>query len=218
MPNKANPIKPLLLPLGDSALLIKFGDTLTQAANVAAIATARLLSAHQPPGAMEIVPGLVSVLVRYDRAKTQLNTLRGEVRLLLERETGPPEEPIKHRVTVTFDGDDLAEVTRLLGLSRDEFVSRHDRPLRVLATGFAPGFVYCGLHDGGFTVPRRTAVRPHVPAGTVLFAARQTAIASTPIRTGWHVIGRTSFQNFIATADPPTKLRPGDLVQFEDAS
>ena len=54
-----------------------------------------------------------------------------------------------------------------------------------------------------------------VPAGTVLFAAGQTAIAATPIRTGWHVVGRTQFQNFDPSAEPPTRLAPGDEVSFE---
>jgi inhibitor of KinA len=61
-------------------------------------------------------------------------------------------------------------------------------------------------------------VRPQVPAGTVLFAAGQTAIAATPIRTGWHVIGQTSFQNFDPTALPPTRLAPGDVVRFTEAA
>ena len=64
-------------------------------------------------------------------------------------------------------------------------------------------------------VPRREHVRPMVPAGTVLFAAGQTAIAATPIRTGWHVIGRTAFQNFDPARDPPTRCAPGDVVRFE---
>jgi allophanate hydrolase subunit 1 len=53
-----------------------------------------------------------------------------------------------------------------------------------------------------------------VPAGTVLFAAGQTAIAATPIRTGWHVIGRTRFQNFDPHRAPPTVLAAGDTIQF----
>jgi allophanate hydrolase subunit 1 len=67
-------------------------------------------------------------------------------------------------------------------------------------------------------LPRRESVRPMVPAGTVLFAAGQTAISATPIRTGWHVIGQTTFQNFDLEATPPTRLSPGDLVRFKEAA
>ena len=91
-------------------------------------------------------------------------------------------------------------------------------PLRVLATGFAPGFVYCGFHGEGMVLPRRATVRQMVAAGSILFAAGQTAIAATDIPTGWHVIGRTDFRNFSADRNPPTLLRAGDAVCFEVAS
>jgi inhibitor of KinA len=67
----------------------------------------------------------------------------------------------------------------------------------------------CGLTRDGFVV-----VRPSGAAGTVWFAAGQTAIPSTPIRTGWHVIGHTTLRNFDASVDPPTVLRAGDVVRF----
>src|SRR5690606_22974103 len=95
------------------------------------------------------------------------------------------------------------------------FVAAHNAvPLRVLATGFAPGFVYCGLHRDALVLPRRTAIRPLVPVGSVLFAAGQTAIAATEMPTGWHVIGYTTFRNFDPAATPPTRLGAGDAVRF----
>jgi allophanate hydrolase subunit 1 len=57
-----------------------------------------------------------------------------------------------------------------------------------------------------------------VPAGTILFAAGQTAIAATPIPTGWHLIGRTEFRNFDPNADPPCLLKAGDLVRFSEVA
>ena len=123
-----------------------------------------------------------------------------------------------HAVVVDFAGDDLDEVAALVGVSRSAFVAMHcAEPLRVLATGFAPGFVYLGFHPEALRIPRRAAVRSQVPAGTVLFAAGQTAITSTDIPTGWHVIGRTEFRNFDPTVEPPTRLAAGDMVRFEVA-
>ena len=37
---------------------------------------------------------------------------------------------------------------------------------------------------------------------------------ATPIPTGWHVIGRTDFANFVPDRDPPTRLREGDEISF----
>jgi KipI family sensor histidine kinase inhibitor len=208
---------PTLLPLGDRALLIRFSTELSDHANRATIAFARQLEADSPEGIAEIAPGLVSVLLRLADGADFVR-LRGELMLRIG-ETVDAAPGVEHDVAVRFDGADLDEVAGLAGLHPREFIARHNRrPLRVLATGFAPGFVYCGFHAADLMLPRRESVRPMVPAGTVLFAAGQTAISATPIRTGWHVIGQTTFQNFDLEATPPTRLSPGDLVRFTEAA
>lgn len=207
---------PHIIPLGDSGLLIRFGTTLSETANRRAIGCAQLLTSGETlAGVTEIVPNLVSVLLRYDPRRVGLEALAGEVRLRL----GSPMEVATgsvRTIPLQFDGEDLAEVAATLSLTPQTFIAAHNaRPLRVLATGFAPGFVYCGFHDEALTLSRRAMVRPIVPAGTVLFAAGQTAIASTPIPTGWHVIGHTDFSNFDPTAPTPTTLAAGDELRFE---
>lgn len=207
---------PLLVPLGDCGLLIRFAESLSDAANAAAIGFGRRAIAAGLPGVTEVVPNLVSVLLRYDPRQVGFDRLAGEVRLLLSAPAEPAAAGANHLVPVRFDGDDLDEVAQQLGMDPATFVATHNAgPLRVLATGFAPGFVYCGLHAEPMRVARRAAVRPRVPGGTVLFAAGQTAITSTPIPTGWHVIGHTAFCNFDASARPPTQLAAGDTVRFE---
>jgi KipI family sensor histidine kinase inhibitor len=160
------------------------------------------------------------VLLRYDPRTVALNTLMGEVRLRLfglsADETALP--PVR-TIPTRFGGEagpDLEEVAAALGMNADAFVAAHNATtLRVLATGFAPGFVYCGFHPETLVLPRRNVVRRSVPKGSVLFAAGQTAIAATEIPTGWHIIGHTDFANFDVTALPPTTLAPGDQLTFE---
>lgn len=209
---------PTIVPLGDSALLVRFGTTLTEAANRAAIALALALDREPLPGIAEVVPNLVSVLLRYDPLTASPSAIAGELRLRLFG-LKPTEEPsAAWTIPVTFDGPDLEEVAAALGVSVHAFIAAHNAsPLRVLATGFAPGFVYCGLHPEQLMLPRRTAVRPPVPAGSVLFAAGQTAITATEMPTGWHVIGRTAFANFDPSATPPTRMSAGDSIRFEVA-
>ncbi|AVF05265.1 MULTISPECIES: 5-oxoprolinase subunit B family protein [Devosia] len=209
------PTLPQIVLLGDSALLVRFGQSLDDAANRAALVFAARLEADGIVGVVEIVPSLVSVLVRYDPAQVGVARLSGELALRLSGD-GAFGESRTHRIAVRFDGPDIGEVAALLGLSIDGFVEAHNRGgMRVLATGFAPGFVYCGFHEQALAVPRRTLVRPQVSAGSVLFAAGQTAIAATDIPTGWHVIGHTQFRNFDPTVNPPTQLRAGDQIIFE---
>jgi KipI family sensor histidine kinase inhibitor len=213
---------PTIGPLGDQAILIRFGTQLTDAANRCAVACARRLWGEPPAGTAEIAMSLVSVLVRYDARRVRYEDLAGDLRLVLA--TLRPEEAAsgrRHLVRAAFGGEagpDLAEVAERLDLGLEAFVARHNAaPLRVLSTGFAPGFVYCGLHGEGMHVPRRATVRASVPPGTLLFAAGQTAITATSVPTGWHVIGRTAFRNFDPEASPPTVLGGGDAVAFEAA-
>jgi KipI family sensor histidine kinase inhibitor len=210
---------PLILPLGDRGLLVRFGETVSDEANWAVIGLAARLEAAAIPGVVEVVPNLVSVLLRYQPEAITFERLAGEVRLLVAGAAEAPVAGAEHSIAVSFDGEDLEEVAGLLKLSRAEFIAAHNaKPLRVLATGFAPGFLYCGLHPEALAVPRRSVVRRQVPAGTVLFAAGQTAITSTPIPTGWHVIGHTGFRNFDAGAEPPTTVMAGDTMRFEVAA
>lgn len=213
---------PVLLPLGERGLLVRFAASLSDDANQRTVAFARRLRQRLPEGVSEIDPNLVSVLLRYDPATTSFERLAGEVRLLLWGGSDAPAGlPAEHRIVVTFgggEGPDLDAAAAALGLSAEGFIAAHNaNPLRVLATGFAPGFVYCGFHPEALRLPRRAGVRPPVPAGSVLFAAGQTAITSTPIPTGWHVIGRTEFRNFRPETQPPTLLREGDRVAFSAA-
>jgi KipI family sensor histidine kinase inhibitor len=206
-----------ILPLGSRAVLVRFGEALSAEANERAIAFAASLDSEMPDGVEEVAPGLVSVLLRI-RGGTDFWRLSGQLRLRLGSPAALAPGAV-HEIAVSFDGEDLAQVARLTGLTRAEFVARHNSaPLRVLATGFAPGFVYCGFHAAPLIVPRREQVRPHVPAGTILFAAGQTAVAATSIRSGWHVIGATSFRNFDPDMAPPTRLAAGDTVRFVERS
>lgn len=209
---------PTIIPLGDSGLLVRFDTRVTDAGNRAALALASALGDQPIAGVVEVVPNIVSVLLRYEPLAQSWSTIAGEVRLRLFALTDDLPGTKHWTIPVVFDGPDVTSVAAALGLSRPDFVAAHNaQQLRVLATGFAPGFVYCGLHRDELVLPRRTSVRSSVPAGSVLFAAGQTAIAATDMPTGWHVIGRTDFANFDPRADPPARLAAGDTIAFEVA-
>ncbi|WP_171015819.1 carboxyltransferase domain-containing protein [Devosia sp. FKR38] len=211
---------PTIVPLGDASLLVRFGTTLTEPANRAAIALARLLARDPVPDVDEVMPNLVSVLLRFDPLRASPAQIAGELRLrLFALSDSDVEQPTHWTIPAHFDGPDLDDVATALDLSRAAFIAAHNsRKLRVLATGFAPGFVYCGMHADALVLPRRTSVRPMVPAGTILFAAGQTAITATPLPTGWHVLGHTDFANLNLAATPPTRLSAGDTIQFTVAA
>ena len=170
-------------------------------------------------GVMEICPSLVSILVRYDPRQTDYFTLSNHVALALSRKKATDEQAARSFVLNVIyggsNGPDLEDAAQLCDLTPREFITAHaSATLRVLATGFAPGFVYCGMHAQRLTVPRRTTLHPEIPAGAVIFAAGQTALTGTPVPTGWHVIGRTDFRNFDPHNTPPVILEAGDKITF----
>lgn len=208
---------PLIVPLGDRGVLVRFDDTLSADANTRVLAFAARAKDAALPGVIEVAPNLVSVLLRYDPFVIGFDRLAGEVRLLAG---GEPRAVARasHEIEMRYDGEDLEEVCALLGMDRATFVAAHGGGrLRVLAIGFAPGFAYCGFHPTQMHIPRRQSVRPTVPAGSVLFAAGQTAITATPVPTGWHVIGHTSLRNFEPSREPPVARRAGDAIRFREA-
>lgn len=217
-----SPARPEILPLGDTAILVRFATKLDNQANIVAIAFAATMNDLEISGMGEIAPGLVSVLIQYDPGILSFASLSGEIRLALGTPVVQSTQDTQntHQIRMCFGGEmgpDLDEVAKTLGLTTSAFIKAHNsKPLRVLATGFAPGFVYCGMHAAELNLPRRNQVRQRVPAGTVLFAAGQTAITATPIPTGWHVIGHTQFSNFDPDRTPPTILRPGDMLVFTE--
>ncbi|WP_417581541.1 5-oxoprolinase subunit B family protein [Pelagibacterium sp.] len=216
----AGEIIPTLMPLGDSGILLRFADRLDLNANAAAIDYARRLQSRPIPGVIEIVPNLASVLVRYDPRRIGYAVLSGELRLI-DSNTPDGAQINSHEINVAYggeDGPDIVAVAGELGMTVPTFIAAHQaRLLKILAVGFAPGFFYCGMHGADLHVPRRADVRLSVPAGSILFAARQTAVTATPVPTGWAVIGRTQFKNFDPSTNPPTRIRAGDIINFTGA-
>ncbi len=216
---KLGDFRPVLVPLGDCGLSVRFANELDGQANQLAVAAAHLLGNADLQGVTEICPSLVSVFIRYDPLKTSFLSLSNHVRMaIISQDFSLVQSTRTHEVEISYggrDGPDLEFVAAELMLGKDEFVVRHNGAgLRVLAVGFAPGFVYCGLHKPEMHIPRRKELHRMVPAGSIIFAAGQTAITASNGPTGWHVIGRTNFRNFNAQNSPPTKMRAGDPVIF----
>ncbi|WDR05837.1 carboxyltransferase domain-containing protein [Devosia rhodophyticola] len=223
MADKIQELRPKIVPLGDRALLVRFATSLSAEANAAAIGFAQNLADAPPQGALEIVPSLVSVQINYDPTQISGSQLSAELSLRYWGMKAEPSGPARTwKMPTRFGGaagPDLEAVANSLELTVNQFILAHNAAeLRILATGFAPGFVYAGFHEANLQVPRRAKVRDHVSPGSILFAVGQTAIAATPIPTGWHVIGQTDFRNFDPSMQPPTKLRAGDRLIFEAVS
>lgn len=207
-----------ILPLGQDGLLVRFALTAEPWASAAAQALHDLARDTPPEGVVQIVPSLVSVLFRFDPARTGRAAVHQQLKALLEgrdwRQAVPkPAGRIWH-VPAAFGGrhgPDLEECARLAGLSPEAAINQITAThLRVLAIGFAPGQPYLGLLPEAFDLPRMSRLNPRVPQGAIALAVRQLVLFSNASPTGWRQIARTAFRPFRPESEPPVPLRTGD--------
>ena len=77
-----------------------------------------------------------------------------------------------------------------------------------------PGFPYLASVDERIAMPRRDTPRPHVAAGSVGIAGRQTGVYPFDSPGGWQIIGRTPLQLFDPHRGPPALFSAGQRVRF----
>jgi KipI family sensor histidine kinase inhibitor len=204
-------------PFGEAAFLIRWSSS--SAASSAPLAAMAALEHDPPLGVLDLIPAIDSLLVCFDPLVTDRNQLLARLEELV-RNPAPRITSSGRKITIPVryggdDGPDLNDVAKQIGLTPSEVIELHTTTVQqVLMIGFAPGYPYLGWLPPVLHLPRRATPRPAVPAGSVAIAAGMTGIYPTTLPGGWHLIGRTHVRLFDPSADPPTLLRPGDLVQF----
>lgn len=212
--------KPQFEPLGEAALLLRFGDVLDVALARHVQSIARGLRATLPPGVLDLVPAYASLAVHFDPLKINLDAVAAWVRARLrEGDTGRVVRTLRSiEIPVCYGGDygpDLADVAAHAGLSEDAVIALHSGADYVVAMiGFLPGFPYLLGLDPKLAMPRLSTPRPEVRAGAVGIGGAQTGIYPQQSPGGWRLIGRTPEQLFDSSRAEPSLLQPGDRVRF----
>jgi KipI family sensor histidine kinase inhibitor len=206
------------LPAGECAAVIELGDAIDPELNARVLALDRALSEKPFAGYTEAIPSYRSLLVFFDPMKASLESIRDHVLGLVVETRGKTRGRGRlKRIPTVYDGEDLAEVARLIGASCEEVIALHSgREYIVYMVGFTPGFAYMGLTDERLVLPRRPTPRTRVPAGSVAIAMGQTGIYPSPTPGGWHLLGRAEHRTlFDLERDPPSFFLPGDHVRFD---
>ena len=216
---------PVILPCGESALLIELPDLPAVWSLDRVVAQAR--STCMPPWAAvrDAVPGARTLLVVVEPGadRPALVAALSELarRVVVEGADGgdaagaeDDAEPVC--IPVRYDGPDLAAVAEATGLTEQEVVAAHTgTPWRVGFGGFAPGFAYLVDGDPRLQVPRRAEPRTRVPAGAVGLAGAYSGIYPRESPGGWQLLGTTDVVLWDPQRDPPALLRPGGRVRFQ---
>ncbi len=200
------------LPVNRQALMVELADL------DETLALLGSLQREPIDGVQELVPAARTVLVQFAPARLGVAEL---VRRIAARDLGQRAERsnVLVEIPVHYDGEDLADVAQLLGITPEEVVRRHTGSEYAVAfTGFAPGFAYLSGGDPIFNVPRRTTPRTRVPAGSVALGGTFSAVYPQASPGGWQLIGRTSARMWDLARELPALLQPGYRVRFADAA
>lgn len=200
------------LPVSQSALLVELPELAS---------TLDLLGALQAApvaGVKELVPAARTIFISFDPHLTNAPRLRRAIEgLRVEARQGGSGQRVE--IPVRYNGEDLAEVGELLGVSVAEVIRRHtSRDYTVAFNGFAPGFAYLTGGDESLQIPRRATPRTRVPAGSVAVAGTFSAVYPDETPGGWQLLGTATVRMWDLQRDPPALLQPGMRVRFVDVT
>ena len=210
---------PRLLPAGDSAIVVEYGDGIDASANARVRLLQGALDAGAHDGIVETVPTYRSLIVHYDSLVLSREALEA---LIASAARGLPAEIAERVRTVEIPvlyggeaGPDLADVAAVAGVDEQTVVDLHaGGDYAVFMLGFMPGFPYLGGLPARIATPRLATPRTRVPAGSVGIAGAQTGIYPSASPGGWRLIGRTPVRLFDPGQSPPALLEAGDHVRF----
>jgi inhibitor of KinA len=212
---------PKYFPVGDRALLVKFGDVIDLEINRTVRALFNALEKTKIDGIDECVPAYASLLVYYDPLKTSYDRLVFQLKDLEPKltEFSAREETREVLVLTVYGGEfgpDLSSVARAHGLTEEDVIRIHStHEYVVYMIGFIAGFPYMGRVPDSIATPRLERPRVRIPAGSVGIAGNQTGIYPCDSPGGWQIIGRTPLALFDPLARRPALFQLGDRVRFK---
>jgi inhibitor of KinA len=212
-----------LLPAGDTALSVEFGDSVDRGISARVLALAQRIAEAKVPGIVECVPTFRSLMIYYDPLLLPYAALAARIAKLTQNLRAGEAAGRSWRLPVCYDesvAPDLADVASRTNLKPAQVIELHSAArYHVYMLGFLPGQPYLGDVASELALPRRQSPRMKIPAGSVAIAMRMTCIFPAETPCGWHLIGRcpVPMWDFARGAAAPL-LAPGDTVGFTPVS
>ena len=218
--------KPTIKPLGDTGILVSFGDQLNTHTPHAIQQFINTVATDPFSWMTEVVPAYTTVAIYYDLLKLEQEPnpyirIKRDLEALIENINFSNTVPQKNRsmeIPICYGGEygpDLDVVATHTNLSAEEVITLHANGEYVVhMIGFAPGFPYLSGMSEELATPRRETPRLKIPAGSVGIAGIQTGVYPLESPGGWQIIGRTPLALFRPHLDTPSLLKMGDAVRF----
>jgi inhibitor of KinA len=211
-----------VLPAGDTALVVEFGETIDRQLSGQVLALARRLNEARWHGVIETVPTFRSLMVHYDPLLLPAAALAARIGELAQGLRLAEPAARRWHLPACYDpalAPDLDDVAARSGLTRAQVVERHSAvTYHVYMLGFLPGQAYMGDLPQELMLGRRDSPRPKIPAGSLAIATGITCIFPLETPCGWHLIGRSPVALWAQHPRPAALLAPGDQVVFAPVS
>ncbi len=210
---------PRILPTGDRALTVEFGNEIKEEINAHLMGFINKVNDSGIKGIEELVPSFRSVLVHYNPGVHSY----GEMCSLINEILAEKISDVEHKkriveVPVCYEnglGPDIEFVAEHAGMSVEEVIKLHSaEPYLIYMLGFQPGFPYLGGLDERLHTPRLATPRLKLEAGSVGIGGAQTGLYPMESPGGWQIIGLTPVRCYNPTAKEPIPYQAGDYIKF----
>lgn len=177
----------------------------------------RQLQTVQLKGIKDCIPAAKTILVFFNELESNFQVLASAINAL-QIESAQIHKQQEVIIPIRYDGEDLAQVAALQGLSVADVILKHQRSLwQVAFIGFAPGFAYLSSPDRPFSdLPRLAVPRKKIPASSLGLAGQYSGIYPKDSPGGWQLIGTATEKMWDLQRKNPALLLPGMQVHFED--
>jgi KipI family sensor histidine kinase inhibitor len=210
-----------VLPAGDTALVVEFGDRVDPRLSAVVLSLAQSLEEERITGIIETIPTFRSLMVLYEPLVLPAALLIEQIDTQIQKLNSQEIISRVWHLPVCYDprfAIDLQDVAQRTSLSMQQVVERHSQCLyHVYMLGFLPGQAYMGEVASELALDRRPTPRTSIPAGSVAIAGRMSCVFPLETPCGWHIIGRCPvplWDDITATA----LLAPADKVRFVPVS
>jgi inhibitor of KinA len=216
-----------LLPLGDTAWTIEFGDSINPDLHARVLGLAQALEQAVSEAAdsafsaiVDVVPTFRSLTVHFNPLLCDGHHLGRALLCLAEAAGARCKAGRQWSIPVCFDDDfapDLNDLAQSKGMTREAVIALvTGANFQVYMIGFMPGFPYMGGLPQVLEMPRLSSPRKAVPARSLAVTGTMCAVYPWESPGGWRLLGRTPVPMFsVVDKHCPALLEPGDRVRWQ---